>query len=165
MRKFALVKTAKDRNEWKKKFGSEEYDKEGYGHTYRQPCRATSRSAGYDFYSPIDLHIPAKGRLNVPTGFKAYMQPDEFLLLAIRSSYGDMGMELVTNSAIIDADYADNPTNEGEIIIRIKNTTDKPFDVKRGERVAQGVFMKYLTVEDDMPSRPYRSGPSGSTGK
>ena len=54
------------------------------------PKRSTAKSAGYDFINPEDIIIPAyklgdKPTL-VPTGIKAYMEDDEFLMLVNRSS-------------------------------------------------------------------------------
>lgn len=51
----------------------------------------------------------------VPTGIKAYMQPDEFLLLANRSS-GPFKRRLILPNGIgiVDADYYDNDSNEGK---------------------------------------------------
>ncbi len=52
----------------------------------------------------------------VPTGVKAYMQPDEMLVLANRSSNPlKRGLILPNGIGIVDADYYNNDDNEGEI--------------------------------------------------
>ena len=103
----------------------------------------------------------------VPTGVKAYMQEDEFLGVHIRSSMAiKKGIRLVNNVGIIDADYYNNPDNEGHIMLALVNTGLEPIVLKKGERVAQGIFYKYLTTDDDKDTKKEdRSGGFGSTGK
>ena len=103
----------------------------------------------------------------VPTGVKAYMQEDEFLGVHIRSSMAiKKGIRLVNNVGIIDADYYNNPDNEGHIMLALVNTGLEPMVLKKGERVAQGIFYKYLTTDDDKDTeKEDRSGGFGSTGK
>ena len=52
------------------------------------PQRATSKSAGYDIYSPMSFDIAPKCMYLVPTGFKVSMKDDEVMLIFIRSSLG-----------------------------------------------------------------------------
>ncbi|GKQ42178.1 dUTP diphosphatase [Companilactobacillus sp. RD055328] len=102
----------------------------------------------------------------VPTGLKAYMQEDEVLMLVNRSS-GPLkrGLVLPNSMGIIDADYYDNEKNEGEIFVQLTNYF--PFDVhlKKGERIAQGMFMTYLKTDDDDGGVTTRDGGFGSSGK
>ena len=52
----------------------------------------------------------------IPTGYKAYMDDEYSLDLYIRSSSPLKYWLILANSTgIIDADYVDNPDNEGEI--------------------------------------------------
>ena len=107
------------------------------------------------------------GRLvMVPTGVKAYMQEDEFLGVHIRSGMAvKKSIRLVNNVGIIDADYYNNPDNEGHIILALVNTGLQPLVLKKGERIAQGIFYKYLTTDDDNAAeKEERSGGFGSTG-
>nr|DAV08621.1 MAG TPA: dUTPase [Caudoviricetes sp.] len=132
------------------------------------PKRATAHSAGYDFVAPEDIIVHA-GRgfvATVKTGIKARMEPDEFLMICIRSSLGiKWGLALANGTGIIDADYYGNPNNDGEICIAFVNR-DPYRDVKiqKGDRIAQGIFMKYLLAEDDETDTE-RNGGVGSTGK
>lgn len=132
------------------------------------PKRATAHSAGYDFVAPYDIIVHAGGSIvaTLRTGIKACMEPDEFLMMCIRSSQGiKWGLALANGTGIIDADYYGNPDNDGEICIALVNR--EPYrDVKihKGDRIAQGIFIKYLLTEDD-ETNAERNGGVGSTGK
>ncbi len=63
-----------------------------------------------------------------------------------------------------DADYYGNADNDGNIMFAFTNHGDRPLEVKAGERIGQGVFLRYLTVDDDDASGE-RSGGFGSTGR
>lgn len=132
------------------------------------PKRATEHSAGYDFVAPNDIvvHAGGDGVATLKTGIKAHMEPDEFLMICIRSSLGiKWGLALANGTGIIDADYYGNPNNDGEICIALVNR-DPYHDVKihKGDRIVQGIFMKYLLAEDDETDAE-RNGGVGSTGK
>ena len=130
------------------------------------PARKTKMSAGYDICVPEDVGLLPGRMVMVPTGVKAYMQEDEFLGVHIRSSMAiKKGIRLVNNMGIIDADYYNNPDNEGHIMLALVNTGLQPLVLKKGERIAQGIFYKYLTTDDDNATeKKERSGGFGSTG-
>jgi len=114
------------------------------------PTRKTKLSAGYDLASAIDLIIKPNEMKLVPTGVKAYFENDEVLKLYIRSSMAvKCGLTLMNNVGIIDADYYNNGKNEGQIFVALKNLSDKTISIKKGERIAQGIFQKYLLADDD----------------
>jgi dUTP pyrophosphatase len=73
------------------------------------------------------------------------------------------GRCLANGVGVIDADYADNPDNEGHILVAIANLGPAAVTIAAGERVAQGIFMKYLTTADDAADGD-RLGGFGSTG-
>lgn len=130
------------------------------------PKRKTKKSAGYDLAAAADT-IMQPGRVTiVPTGLKAYMQPDEYLGLHIRSSVAiKNGLSFINAQGIIDADYYNNVNNEGHIMLAIFNHGKKDFAVKKGDRLAQGIFYKYLLVDDDSTDKGViRQGGIGSTG-
>ena len=133
---------------------------------FPMPARKTKTSAGYDICVPEDIALRPGRLVMVPTGVKAYMQADEFLGVHIRSSMAvKKSLRLVNNVGIIDADYYNNPDNEGHIMLAIVNTGMQPLVLKKGERVAQGIFYKYLTADDDdKTEKEDRSGGFGSTG-
>lgn len=134
---------------------------------FPMPERKTELSAGYDFCLPEDV-ILYPGRLQlVPTGVKAYMQAGEYLGMHIRSSMAvKKHIMLVNNVGIIDADYYNNPDNEGHIMLALFNTGDKVIVLPKDERVAQGIFYNYLTTDDDAQvAKAVRGGGFGSTDK
>ena len=134
--------------------------------TFPMPVRKTTTSAGYDICVPEDVALLPNRLVMVPTGIKAYMQPDEFLGIHIRSSMAvKKSVRLVNNVGIIDADYYNNPDNEGHIMLALLNTGVGPLLLKKGERVAQGIFYKYLVTDDDAKTeKDERAGGFGSTG-
>ena len=128
------------------------------------PKRQTANSAGYDFYALEDVVIPAHEERNLNTGIKVHMPKDEHLALYIRSSYGiKYGLMLNNCVGIIDADYYNNPDNEGEILARIRNCSDNTVMIKRNERFMQGIFTKHYLVDNDAPVKVERTGGIGST--
>ena len=134
---------------------------------FPMPERKTELSAGYDFCLPEEVTLePGKLQL-VPTGVKAYMQPGEWLGMHIRSSMAvKKRLMLVNNVGIIDADYYNNPDNEGHIMLVLLNMGENPVTLPKGERVAQGIFYNYLTADgDEKVSKAVRGGGFGSTGK
>lgn len=128
------------------------------------PERKTAASAGYDLAAAEETVVPPGQTAMIPTGLKAYMGPGEVLVLAIRSSLAvKRYLSLSNGIGVIDADYADNPDNEGHILVAVRNHGAEPVTVARGERVAQGIFMPFLTTVDDRATGE-RTGGFGSTG-
>ena len=122
------------------------------------PRRATKYSAGYDFYAAVSAEIKPGEKYVIPTNTAVEMDEDDVLLIFPRSSYAiKFGLDLVNSVGVIDADYKD------QIFICYRNTGDEPFFIKRGDRIAQGVFVKFLKTDDDSASGERRGG-VGSTG-
>ena len=127
------------------------------------PKRQTSKACGYDFYLPYDVVIKKGSQELIKTGVKVLLEEDEFLAIFIRSSMGiKKGLNLANQVGIIDSDYYGNIDNDGHIMISIKNTTDSDVALKKGDRVSQGVIMKYLVTSDDGANKK-REGGFGST--
>ncbi len=125
---------------------------------YQLPSRDTTYAAGYDFHALSDFIIKSGEIKKIPTGIKARMCNDEFLLLCIRSSQGFIyNIRLINQVGIIDKDYYNNPTNEGHIWIGLKNEGEKDYIVNKGDGIAQGVFMKYLLTDNDIIERDVRN--------
>ena len=133
------------------------------------PIRKTSKSAAYDLQAAEDTVIPSfklgqKPTL-IPTGLKAYMQNDEVLMLFPRSSAPKkQGIMFPHSAGIIDADYYGNVDNDGHIMIQCINIKDEDVIIKKGEAVAQAMFQKFLTVDNDN-AQGERKGGFGSTEK
>lgn len=129
------------------------------------PTRNDKGSAGYDLYLPCDVEIFPDGFSQIALNIKCKMEQDEVLKLYIRSSIGIKKHLMIANgTGIIDSTYYNNPTNEGNIIIVLYNYGRETVKLKKGERIAQGVFVKYLTTDDDQPVNQERVGGIGSSG-
>ena len=131
------------------------------------PSRKTKYSAGYDFMCPFTTKIAPGEEAKIYTRVKAFMLPDEYLELHIRSSMAiKQGLRLKNCIGIIDSDYYDNPDNEGEIIAVIENTGKNTVTIEAGANFIQGIFCKYLIASDDKDTVDgNRTGGIGSTGK
>jgi dUTP pyrophosphatase len=128
------------------------------------PTRKTAQSAGYDFESIEDVVIEANQRKLIKTGIKAYMQDDEVLKLYIRSSLAyKKGLMLANSVGIIDSDYYNNENNEGHIMVLVFNPTESSIIINKNERIAQGIFEKYLVTNTEGVDQK-RTGGFGSTG-
>ena len=139
--------------------GWEQYD-------VKLPLPGTAHSAGYDFFSPVDVSIPVQA-LNsppflVPTGVKAYMKGGELLMLANRSSNPKRGLLLANGVGIIDQDFFGNVDNDGHIQFAYWNTSAEPVLLSRGDKIGQGIFLNYLGA-DEARSDVKRKGGFGST--
>ena len=131
------------------------------------PIRKTKRSAGYDFEAAEDTIVPAKSSVPtlIPTGIKSYMMDDEVLYLYNRSSNPKKkGLVLANSVGVIDADYYNNPDNDGHIMFAFYNVKDEDLTIKKGEAIGQGVFAKYLLTDEDNATGE-RVGGFGSTSK
>lgn len=128
------------------------------------PTRKTTESAGYDIESAEAVTLmPSETKL-IATGLKAFMAYDEYLAIHIRSSMAiKRRLALVNSTGIIDSDYYNNEDNEGHIMIALLNYGSEPMSIEKGERIAQGIFSKYLITNDD-DATGVRTGGIGSTG-
>ncbi len=91
------------------------------------------------------------------------MEDDEVLLIFPRSSLAiKKGLRLTNSVAVIDADYYGNENNDGHIMISLFNFSDHDVVIEDQERIAQGIFMKYLPTDDD-DAKGERVGGFGST--
>jgi dUTP pyrophosphatase len=128
------------------------------------PTRGSEHSAGYDFYSPIDITIQPNESVMIWTDIKAHMYYDNALLLIPRSSMGKQPIMIANTVGLIDSDYYSNEGNDGNIGFRLLNLGSTPYEIKVGDRIGQGVFIKYGTVKNDNTTTKRENG-FGSTGK
>lgn len=156
MRKFEII----SEEQWNKDIGDA-----GSRENHLKPHRSTKYSAGYDFISPVEMIVRGHGTAKIPTGIKVKMEDDEVLMIYPRSSIGfKTNIRLSNSTGIIDSDYYNNPDNEGHILIKFFNPTDDDYQINIGDKIAQGIFTKYLIVEDEEDVDIKRAGGIGSTG-
>lgn len=130
------------------------------------PTRSDYGSAGYDFYVKEDLIIKPGEQVRTWFDVKAYMQIDEVLKMYTRSSVGSgLNIMFSNQTGVIDSTFYNNPDNDGNISAFLYNYSNKIVEIKKGERIAQGVFEKYLITDDDKPLKANRTGGVGSSGK
>lgn len=128
------------------------------------PTRATVDSVAYDFYSPISVDIEPMHSQMIWTDIKAIFESDEALLINVRSSMGKQPIMIANSQGWVESSYYNNENNDGNIGIRLFNLGETVYTVHTGDRIAQGMFVKYLTTENDEVTTP-RVGGFGSTGK
>ena len=133
------------------------------------PKRSTAFSAGYDIEAAEDTVIHPFKEEKVPTlvktGIKAYMMDDEVLYLYNRSSNPKKkGLVLANSVGVIDKDYYGNVDNDGYIMVAFYNVKEEEVHIQKGEKIAQCIFQKYLTVDND-DATGERTGGFGSTSK
>ena len=153
--KITLKQFIKDTN-----LKEEDYNK------YNLPQRSTKNSAGYDFEALKDFTLKPQEIKKIPLGIKAKMNNDEMLMIFVRSSQGfKYNIRLCNQVGIIDSDYYNNIDNEGHIWIRLQNEGKEDYIVKKGDKICQGIFAKFLTVDDEKENKKNRKGGFGSTSK
>ena len=131
----------------------------------RLPQRSTANSGGYDFFAHRDVICKAHEITLIPTGIKAKFPNDEVLLLFNRSSNPKKkGLIIPNGVGVIDADYYNNPDNDGAFSYAFYNYFTEPLEIKKGEVIGQAIFRKFLITDDDTPGGE-RSGGFGSTSK
>lgn len=128
------------------------------------PERATSGSAGYDFFAPYDITLAPNETAKIPTGIRVWIEDGWVLKIYPRSGLGfKFRLQLNNTVGIIDSDYY-NSDNEGHIFIKITNDTNegKTIDIPKGTGFAQGIFVEYgITLDDEADG--VRNGGFGST--
>lgn len=129
------------------------------------PSRAQPGDAGLDLYAAIDVTLPAGGgraivptglAIAIPDGYAGFVQPRSGLALK-------HGVTCLNTPGLIDSGY------RGELKVVLINTDpDTPFNIRRGERIAQLVVQEVaLTIlrEEELPPSARGEGGFGSTGR
>lgn len=129
------------------------------------PKRATKYSAGYDIYSICDFELRPRQSILLPTGIKAELDSDKYLMIVPRSGQGfKFKVQLYNTCGIIDSDYYNNDKNEGHIWVKLYNDSPdgETLTVKQGDAICQGIISQYFVVDDDKSDKE-RVGGFGST--
>ena len=130
------------------------------------PRRATSGSAGYDFFTPEGFTLAPGETIKIPTGIRVKMEEGWVLKIYPRSGLGfKYRVQLNNTVGIIDSDYY-YAANDGHIFIKITNDSNegKTLSLGKGDGFAQGIFVEYgITLDDDADG--IREGGFGSTSK
>lgn len=164
---FEKVSLNQFRKDWIDTFGDESSEIITEIHNnIKLPYRATTGSAGYDFYSPKDFTLHPGCTIKIPTGIRCKMEEGWVLKCYPRSGLGfKYRLQLNNTVGIIDSDYY-HSNNEGHIFLKLTNDTNesKIVKIEKGNGIAQGIFVEYGITYDDKVSN-IRNGGMGSTGK
>ena len=129
------------------------------------PQYMTEHSAGMDLFADVEGEIilnpgerkliPTGIALSIPQGFEGQVRPRSGL--ALRE-----GVTLVNTPGTVDADY------RGEVGVLLINLGQRPFKLKRGDRIAQLVIAPVcravLELLDELDPTPRNEGGFGHTG-
>lgn len=147
-----------------KQFKKDIIDSKETYNSYNLPVRHTNCSAGYDFESILSFELQPGEIKKIPTGIKVQMNQDEILMIVVRSSTGfKYNVRMCNQVGIIESDYYNNSSNEGHMWIALQNEGTEVFKVEAGDRIAQGIFVKFLTVDEEEKIDNERNGGLGST--
>ena len=128
------------------------------------PTRGSRYAVAYDIYSPVDMVINPMERGFIWTDVKAYFGQDEALLINVRSSMGKQPVIIANSQGWVECDYYGNPDNDGNLGVNLFNLGTTDYVVKAGDRIAQCMFVNYLTA-DSGNTDAQRMGGFGSTNK
>lgn len=162
---FFKVSYEQFEKDWIDTFG-ESSDAKAIYDGIKLPQRATSGSAGYDFFAPMDFTLAPGETIKIPTGIRVRIDEEWVLKCYPRSGLGfKFRLQLNNTVGIIDSDYY-HSDNEGHIFAKITNDSNegKTVSVGAGTGFMQGIFVEYgITVDDEATA--VRNGGFGSTTK
>lgn len=165
--KFEKVSFEQFKKDWADTFPEDSQEKiEKIYEDIKLPKRATSGSAGYDFYTPAGFTLKPGEGIKIPTGIRSKMEEGWVLQIYPRSGLGfKFRLQLNNTVGIIDSDYYYSD-NEGHIQIKMTNDSKegKIVQLAAGTGIAQGIFMEFGITEDD-EADGIRNGGFGSTTK
>lgn len=127
------------------------------------PSHSHPGDAGVDLRSVITTTLGPGERVLVPTGVAFEIPEKHCALVMPRSGLAlKHGISIVNSPGLIDSGY------RGEIKVTLINHGTEPFDVVRGERIAQLVIVPYVTQEivavENLTDTSRGDGGYGSTG-
>lgn len=162
--KFEKVSKEQFLKDWLDTFGGTTEEAVSVYEEICLPKRATTGSAGYDFYSPLSFTLAPGETIKIPTGVRSWMRGDYVLMIFPRSGLGfKYRLQLNNTVGVIDSDYYGSD-NEGHIFIKVTNDSNegKVLELNKGNGFAQGIFLPFgITEDDEVTDR--RNGGFGST--
>ena len=125
------------------------------------PAYGNEDAAGFDLAASHDLTIGPRAIALIRTGLVIEVPAGHFLAIFARSSMPlKRGLIVANGVGVVDPDYC-GPTDE--VLIQVMNVTDKDVEVKRGDRLAQGIVLPAPRVTWNEVSE-IRSGVRGGFG-
>ena len=129
------------------------------------PTYGTDEAAGFDLAAAADVVVPPRTIVLIRTGLVIEVPTGHFLAILARSSTPlKRGLMVANGVGVIDPDYS-GPTDE--ILIQVLNITDSAVQVRRGDRLAQGIVLPSprVTWEEVTEIRTDARGGFGATGR
>lgn len=137
------------------------------------PERAHTTDAGADLRTPHDVIVPAKGSVVIDTGVHIELPtiylntglfPEKFLTVGFLKSKSGLNVKHgITSEGVIDVGYT------GSIAVKLYNHSDKPYELKAGDKISQLVVMPILTpsfeLVEELEATERGNGGFGSTGR
>lgn len=163
---FEKVSLEQFKSAWKNTFLASDAEIERIYNDIKLPLRATSGSAGYDFFVPEEFLLKPNETVVVPTGVRVKIDEGWFLSVLPKSGLGfKFRLQLDNTVGIIDSDYYYSD-NEGHIFVKMTNNclVQKNVELKKGAQFCQGIFMPFGITYDD-EATGVRNGGFGSTAK
>lgn len=125
------------------------------------PERAHDTDAGLDLKSPINITVPARGSAIIDTGVHIQLPPGTAGML--KSKSGLNVKHGITSEGVIDEGYT------GSIVVKLYNHGEKPYQVKRGDKISQlvivPVLLPTLVKVESLPESERGDNGFGSTGR
>ena len=129
------------------------------------PSYGTSEAAGFDLASAHDVVVQPRQIVLVRTGLVIEVPTGYFLAIFARSSTPlKRGLMVANGVGVIDPDYS-GPNDE--VMIQVMNVTESDVQIRRGDRLAQGIVLPAPRVawEEVDEIRETTRGGFGATGR
>ncbi|WP_250294757.1 dUTP diphosphatase [Wolbachia endosymbiont of Oedothorax gibbosus] len=137
-----------------------------HGEDLPLPCYATMQSAGMDLYAALNvsavlnplerLLVPTGIVIAIPSGFEGQIRPRSGLA-------AKHGITVLNSPGTIDSDY------RGEVKICLINLSNQPYEIKRGDRIAQILISPVSQViwddREEFEETGRNAGGFGSSGR
>lgn len=123
------------------------------------PKYETDGSFAFDFLARETIEIKP-GKVGLIPGNVIIECPENLALLILprSSAYRKTGLLFPHSVGLIDRDYCGG---NDEILIQVLNFSDEPVTVKKGDRIAQGLFIKTEKIEFEETDRPEKDSRGG----
>ena len=124
------------------------------------PVKAHKQDAGWDLLSPIDIVVPPYSQLDIDTG--VHMDIPNHYVGMVKTKSSVIRKRILTEG-VVDSGYT------GSIHVFVNNLSKDNFFIKRGQKIAQIVFLLVLDVDelvevDQLDDTERGDGGFGSTG-
>lgn len=104
------------------------------------PTKELADDAGYDLYAFEPAFVPAWGSYLAKLKIKLAIPPNLYGRIASRSGLA-LKNNIEVGAGVVDRSY------RGELCVLLRNFSDYPYEIKRGDRIAQMILTPYRTVE------------------